>query len=75
MSGSVGAESGDRRGLRWCAQITAIQRFGALDRRLRARFARAECKLSLLKTNKSAILVAKLWEYGEYRLLRYSCVP
>jgi hypothetical protein len=37
-----------------------MQRFGALDRRLRARFARAECKLPLLKTIKGATLAAEL---------------
>jgi hypothetical protein len=46
-----------------------MQRFGALDRQLRTRFARGERELPLLKAIKGAILAARPPESGECRLI------
>ena len=67
-------QSGDRRGLCRCAQISATPRFGALDRWLRAHFARDEHELPLLKAIKGAILAGKPPESGECRLKRLGAI-
>jgi hypothetical protein len=44
-----------------------MQHFGALDRQLRARFARGQRKLPLLRAIKGMILVARQPQSGECR--------
>ena len=53
-----------------CVQIIARQRFGALERQLRARFAGGQRKLLLLKAIKGAILAARQPQSGECRVKR-----
>jgi hypothetical protein len=72
MSGA-GSLCGKRRQERY-ASVCAIQRFGALDRRIRAPFASGYGDLPLPKPVKGAILSSKTPGSGEYRVSR-SCPP
>jgi hypothetical protein len=58
-----------------CVQIIARQRFGALERQLRARFAGGQRKLLLLKAIKGAILAARQPQSGECRVKRANRLP
>jgi len=52
-----------------------MQHFGALDRQLRARFARGQRKLPLLRAIKGMILVARQPQSGECRFMTRSAKP